>query len=108
MPQIAENDQVYRLHLTKRTPVLPRPKPVRGVVHVRVERCKGCALCVEYCPTRVLDLSAEFNPKGYHYPIVINENCISCQACYTICPEFAIFATPSFPRGKPSEAVLAP
>jgi len=43
----------------------------------------------------VLALSSQFNAKGYHYPTVVTDTCISCQACSTICPEFAIFATPA-------------
>lgn len=77
--------------LSGRTPILSEPPPVRGTVHILVERCKGCELCVEYCPADVLALSAEFNVKGYHYPIVVSGDCIVCQACSTICPEFAIF-----------------
>ena len=77
-----------------RAPILPKPPPVRGTVHIRVERCKGCELCVEYCPTRVLALSSEFNAAGYHYPVVVSDDCVACQGCMTICPEFAIFAVP--------------
>jgi len=80
--------------MLSRVPVLPEPPRVRGVVHLQVERCKGCRLCIEYCPTGVLALSTEFNAKGYHYPTVAADTCIACQACSTICPEYAIFATP--------------
>ncbi len=89
--------------MRKRGPILPELPAIRGTVHIRVERCKGCELCIEFCPTRVLALSSQFNAKGYHYPTVANDNCISCQACSTICPEFAIFATPAAsPRLLPS------
>jgi 2-oxoglutarate ferredoxin oxidoreductase subunit delta len=57
-----------------------------------VERCKGCELCVECCPLNVLELSTDFNAKGYHYPVVVSDDCIDCQACREICPEFAIFS----------------
>ena len=59
---------------------------------MRIERCKGCEFCVEYCPVDVLAVSSEFNAKGYHYPVVVSDGCILCQACATVCPEFAIFA----------------
>ncbi len=79
-----------------RAPMLPAPPPVRGTVHILIERCKGCEFCVEYCPTGVLALSDEFNVKGYHYPVVVSaDECIACQACSTICPEYAIFALPA-------------
>ena len=79
--------------MRKRAPILRQPPPVRGIVHVDIERCKGCELCIDYCPTKVLAMSSDFNVKGYHYPIVVGENCINCQACYAVCPEFSIFAT---------------
>jgi 2-oxoglutarate ferredoxin oxidoreductase subunit delta len=66
----------------------------RGEVHVLPERCKGCGLCIEYCPTEVLDWSFEFNPKGYHYPVVKKgkeSDCINCKFCEEVCPDFAIF-----------------
>jgi 2-oxoglutarate ferredoxin oxidoreductase subunit delta len=66
----------------------------KGSIHINKDRCKGCGFCVEYCPKDVLELSAEFNVKGYHPPYVKNENeCLYCQLCETICPEFAIFVT---------------
>ncbi len=85
--------------MSSRAPILAEPRTVQGTVHIRMERCKGCELCIEYCPTRVLARSTEFNAKGYHYPTVVGTNCICCQACFTICPEFAIFATPTA-RGR--------
>ena len=69
-------------------------KPIIGKIHIEKDRCKGCAFCVEYCPRDVLELSEEFNIKGYHPPFVKNEDdCCYCQLCETICPEFAIFVT---------------
>jgi len=66
----------------------------KGNIHIEKDRCKGCGFCVEYCPKDVLELSEEFNAKGYHSPHVKNEaECLYCQLCETICPEFAIFVT---------------
>jgi 2-oxoglutarate ferredoxin oxidoreductase subunit delta len=81
------------LRLRRRTPILAAPSPIRGDVHIRVERCKGCQLCIECCPTHVLRLSESFNDAGYHHPVVAAaDECVCCQGCYKICPEFAIFA----------------
>jgi 2-oxoglutarate ferredoxin oxidoreductase subunit delta len=69
-------------------------KPIIGRIHIDKDRCKGCAFCVEYCPRDILELSEEFNIKGYHPPFIKNEDdCCYCQLCETICPEFAIFVT---------------
>ncbi|KPL03161.1 MAG: 4Fe-4S ferredoxin [candidate division Zixibacteria bacterium SM23_73_2] len=65
-----------------------------GEIHIIKDRCKGCAFCVEYCPKDVLELSDEFNVKGYHPPYVKNpDQCLFCKLCETICPEFAIWVT---------------
>ena len=69
-------------------------KPIKGKIHIKKDRCKGCAFCVEYCPKDVLEMSEEFNIKGYHPPFVKDEDaCVNCQLCESICPEFAIFVT---------------
>jgi 2-oxoglutarate ferredoxin oxidoreductase subunit delta len=47
---------------------------------------------VEYCPKDVLVLSEEFNSKGYHPPVAIKpENCVNCDLCEMLCPDFAIY-----------------
>jgi len=65
----------------------------RGTVRIIVERCKGCGFCVEFCPKDVLVLSKGFNRKGYHPPEVVKSGeCIHCNLCEMICPDFAIFS----------------
>ncbi len=64
----------------------------RGEVHIIIERCKGCQLCVTYCPQGVLEMSDIFNTKGYHPPQVYNaQGCLACGLCEMLCPEFAIY-----------------
>jgi 2-oxoglutarate ferredoxin oxidoreductase subunit delta len=67
-------------------------KVPRGEIHIIKDRCKGCSFCVEYCPKEVLEMSEEFNVKGYHPPQVKDEEaCVHCQLCEMLCPDFAIF-----------------
>ncbi len=69
----------------------PRAKKARGRVTVIRERCKGCGYCVAFCPTGVLEMSAEFNEKGYHFPqLVGGRDCTGCDLCGMYCPDFAI------------------
>ena len=65
-----------------------------GEIHLIVERCKGCQLCVTYCPCNVLEMSNLFNAKGYHPAEVCPDAaCTDCGLCQMMCPEFAIFIT---------------
>ena len=69
-------------------------KVPNGEIHIVRDRCKGCSFCVEYCPKDVLELSKDFNIKGYHPPeVVAPAECVHCQLCELLCPEFAIFVT---------------
>ena len=70
-----------------------RVVPTRGEVLIVEDRCKGCEFCVEYCPRDVLVMSKAFNRKGYHPPEVVKHGeCVNCNLCEMICPEFAIFS----------------
>jgi len=76
-----------------RTPLdVTKLKIPKGQLFIVKDRCKGCGFCVEYCPKGVLELSPEFNIKGYHPPFPVKEGeCVDCELCQTICPEFAIY-----------------
>ncbi len=69
-------------------------KPVRGEIHLRGERCKGCGFCIKFCPREVLAESEEVNNKGYHLVDVVKpDECVACGLCEAICPNFAISVT---------------
>ena len=58
---------------------------------VDTELCKGCGLCVMYCPRKCLNLSTKFNSAGHHPVELVNEEaCSSCGNCYIMCPDYAI------------------
>jgi 2-oxoglutarate ferredoxin oxidoreductase subunit delta len=69
-----------------------KAKKVQGTVFVDRERCKGCGFCVEFCPTKALDLESGFNNKGYHPPVLARAaDCTGCNLCGLYCPDFAIY-----------------
>lgn len=53
--------------------------------------CKGCALCVNACPKKILCISKKTNAKGYNVVECTDSNaCISCAFCATMCPDSVI------------------
>lgn len=73
-----------------------------GQVFVIPERCKGCSFCVTFCPLDVLELSDDYNGKGYHPPRVAAgkaHTCVACGFCTLVCPEYAIFSLPIAKEG---------
>ena len=63
----------------------------KGAVVVNTERCKGCDLCVQACPSHVLGLADQVNSKGYHFSEIKHEDdCVGCSACGYVCPDACI------------------
>jgi 2-oxoglutarate ferredoxin oxidoreductase subunit delta len=56
------------------------------MVHIKEEWCKGCGICIAYCPKKVLG----FNEHG-KVSMLDRDNCIKCGMCEMRCPDFAIF-----------------
>ena len=76
-------EQQVRRSFDRMTTVL-----TRGTVVIDVEACKGCDLCIDACPPRVLEMTVhEVNTRGYRYPRLV-AGCTGCQACAQICPDF--------------------
>ena len=58
------------------------------------ELCKGCGLCIMFCPQKVFERSEELNKKGVFPPKVVRgDQCVECRLCELICPDFAISIT---------------
>lgn len=62
-------------------------RDARGTVTIATEVCKGCELCIEACPPRVLAMGTDVNHLGYHFP-ELHDGCTGCAACQLICPDF--------------------
>ena len=58
----------------------------------KTDMCKGCGLCVNACPNKLLVLDKDvINAKG-HTPAKITDEsqCIGCAFCATMCPDCII------------------
>ena len=55
------------------------------------EKCKGCELCINFCPQHILALDPEVNQRGYHPAgMTDQEKCIGCASCAVMCPDYCI------------------
>ena len=62
------------------------------------EHCKGCSLCVEFCPKKIIVLSKRINAMGFHPATVRDvEKCIGCRQCALICPDIVITVEKAIP-----------
>jgi 2-oxoglutarate ferredoxin oxidoreductase subunit delta len=61
-------------------------------VTFNVDLCKGCGLCVDACPKKIIALAADvLNKKGYHPATITDqEKCIACAMCASMCPDVVI------------------
>ncbi|MBU1084298.1 MAG: 4Fe-4S dicluster domain-containing protein [Candidatus Omnitrophota bacterium] len=60
-------------------------------LRIRTERCKGCGLCINVCPSGHLSMSDGVNKRGSKY-VTLKEGgkCTLCGMCAVICPDCAI------------------
>ncbi len=59
----------------------------RGLLSVDTEECKGCGLCIEACPPKVIRLSENLNAQGYRPALYAGRGCTGCGICFLVCPE---------------------
>ena len=62
------------------------------MIFVDERYCKGCGICLHFCPKHALVLSAEVNSRGFYTPYLVDgTECTGCRQCELFCPDFAIF-----------------
>jgi len=62
-------------------------KPDRGQLRIDEQECKGCGLCIEACPPKVIGMSERLNHYGYKTAMYAGAGCTGCGICFMICPE---------------------
>ena len=70
----------------------------KAYFYISPDLCKGCGLCIEKCPSQVIDWSAH---TGVYGNAIIEpkrmERCTGCRLCQFFCPDAAIDI---LPKGK--------
>lgn len=54
-----------------------------NLIQVNQEKCIRCGLCVDVCPTSVIDMGTEG-------PQTTGQHCIACGQCVAVCPQEAL------------------
>ena len=61
-------------------------------VTFNTDLCKGCGLCVNACPKKILAIDTNVINKKRYSPAVMTDQdkCIACAFCATMCPDCII------------------
>jgi len=70
-------------------------KKGKSTVTVYPDWCKGCGICVEFCPSKVFEMSDQGKSV-----VVREKDCIRCGFCELHCPDFAIVVRDKKPRAE--------
>jgi 2-oxoglutarate ferredoxin oxidoreductase subunit delta len=60
-------------------------KPTLESLDINTEWCKGCGICVAFCPKKVWELDRKDKAVPAH-----SDDCICCRMCELRCPDLAI------------------
>jgi 2-oxoglutarate ferredoxin oxidoreductase subunit delta len=78
---------------------MPETKNKKFSVKLEIieEWCKGCGVCVAFCPQDVLEI------RGIKVAVKDMPKCTGCGICELICPDFAIKVFKERLAGVPAE-----
>jgi 2-oxoglutarate ferredoxin oxidoreductase subunit delta len=73
----------------------PKAKKVR--IRINREMCKGCGICIAFCPKAVFELNQDEKAVAAHV-----EKCNACGLCELLCPDMAVEVkkTKNHPQNK--------
>ncbi|GAB7023386.1 4Fe-4S dicluster domain-containing protein [Salidesulfovibrio brasiliensis] len=74
---------------------MAKKKKGQSKVTVYPDWCKGCGVCVSFCPAKVLEL----DETGKCH-VAREDDCIHCGFCELHCPDFAIVVTDKKPKDE--------
>ena len=63
----------------------------KGYIEIDQELCKGCQICMSFCPKDKIAPADTLNASGY-VPADFNNDgeCTGCAICALVCPDVAI------------------
>ncbi len=61
-------------------------------IEINTKTCKGCELCILYCPKGCIKQDNFFNKKGIKPILFLDEDnkCTGCSFCAIVCPDVCI------------------
>jgi len=55
------------------------------------DKCKGCLLCIGFCPKGLIKKSGQLNKRGVtNVEFKDTDECLGCALCAIICPDCCI------------------
>jgi 2-oxoglutarate ferredoxin oxidoreductase subunit delta len=54
-------------------------------ISINTDWCKGCGICVAFCPNQVLEMNRKDKSEATRL-----DDCIACMQCELHCPDLAI------------------
>ena len=69
-----------------------KEKVIMAKVTFNENACKGCYLCMDVCPKKIIKKATDrLNVKGFNPVEVLDmDQCIGCAFCATMCPDVVI------------------
>lgn len=61
------------------------PQQKNSTLNIRREWCKGCGICIAFCPKKILDFGRDGKVE-----VINEEECSRCGLCEERCPDYAI------------------